>query len=125
MVFGGSENKTDQIDFAFLSPERQIEVLRKIHSDRGFLAAVREGSPDLVKALNEPVSDEVIRHNSEIIRSEFGLSSMRDRLFQLYERLLASDIDSKITNLSRADSVMDLLMRRQVFYPCRTEQVSA
>ena len=124
-LFGGSENKTDQIDFAFLSPERQIEVLRKIHSDRGFLAAVREGSPDLVKALNEPVSDEVIRHNSEIIRSEFGLSSMRDRLFQLYERLLASDIDSKITNLSRADSVMDLLMRRQVFYPCRTEQVSA
>lgn len=122
-VFSTQVNDSDQIDFALLSPARQIEVLQKISADNGFQAAVRDRAAEVVQALDAPMSHDVIQHNAEMVRSEFGLSSMQERLRHLYSRLLAIAVGWNISRVNRGDTMLDLLMRQRVFYPCRTEEV--
>ena len=113
---------TDAIDFALLCPQRQVQVLEKYHSDNGFRKNLRNASADLIGYLHEPIDPSVVEKNSDLISECYGIDAMRQRLVKRYKLLLASSLDDSVTHPSASGEAFKLVLKRQSFFPCRTEE---
>ena len=113
---------TAAVDFALLSPRRQIEVLTRCSEDTGYREMVIQNAKDCVQALGTTDSDKVISDNAECVRSRFSKKVMQDRLMECYLNLLKQDVDMQLSGPQGAGSFMDNVLLRQQFHPCRTEE---
>ena len=113
---------TAAVDFALLSPRRQIEVLTRCSEDNGYREMVAQSAEDCVQALRMTDSDKVISDNAECVRSRFSKKVMQDRLMECYLNLLKQDVDMQVSGPQGAGVFLDNILLRQQFHPCRTEE---
>ena len=113
---------TAAVDFALLSPRRQIEVLTRCSEDSGYREMVAQTAEDCVQALRMADSNSVISDNAECVRSRFSKKVMQDRLLECYLNLLNQDVDMQLSGPQGAGSILDNVLLRQQFHPCRTEE---
>ncbi|MDA9840298.1 hypothetical protein N9C08_00545 [Rubripirellula sp.] len=120
---GPIEKCHDAIDFALLSPSRQIDVLQRFFSDKGFRLAVQKYSSELIQMLGEIGCEDVINQNVKIVNQEFSSRAVRERLLNSYRNILSSEVASPESwPDKRLQGALDLLTSRRPFYPCRTEE---
>ncbi|MCC9658210.1 hypothetical protein [Rhodopirellula halodulae] len=112
----------DWIDFARLTPDLQIEVLRKFASDEGFAQEVRQRNRDLVNWLTEPLDPSVIQHNRSIVQSEFGSANQRQQLLNLYRKAV-QNADIPVTEATGSRAMLQWVDQSRPFYPCRVERL--
>ena len=119
-----NQQEVDAIDFALLTPIRQMEVLCRVAGDVGFADAVWERSQSLVDSIRNPPNRSVIDANALVIADHYSISSVGERLMELYQSTLSrspSNSDSVTTFASAEFSAVDLVNQNRSFYPCRTE----
>lgn len=127
-------HEEETIDFAVLTPRRQIEVLRRISRDEGFENAVKESNSKLLGWLSEPFARQTLRDNARLITNEYSLKLSGRRLLGLYNELVRIPHLARIPiadenapeppgpdSLGRDVSVIDLICGNRTYYPCRTE----
>ncbi len=112
-----------RIDFARLTTNRQIEVLRLAAADPGFESEVRECSRDLVGHLTSQPDDALVQHNAAVVGREYSPERSGRRLIAIYKELLASSCDVEIESPLHAGIAVDLISRTRPFFPCRTEVI--
>jgi len=114
-----------QIDFAKLTPRRQIEVLRRMSVDRGFEADVQHQSGPLVQQLknvtSSKVDNRIVETNVAVIRNEYSIEKSGASLLAIYQRLANASIDNEIRPPQCAGVGVDTINRARPFFPCRTE----
>lgn len=126
----------DTLDFAKLTPQRQVKVLRRMEKDRGFELAAKELSRSLVKRLSQDFSDSVLQSNAEVVTEKYGTTCIGEAVVQLYQQLSKTQPGGKqsLNCLSEAGflgsgtgavpeflSGIDLIDASRPFFPCRTE----
>lgn len=126
----------ETLDFAKLTPQRQIKVLRRMENDRGFELAAKEFSRPLVNCLNQDFADSVLESNAEVVTERYGSACIGEALFQLYQQLsktqsggkqsihcISEDrlLDSGTGRGLESPSGIDLINAFRPFFPCRTE----
>lgn len=112
-----------RIDFARLTVDRQIEVLRRASRDSGFEAAIQACSRELVSHVTSPANSTLVQQNVAVVGNEYSSERTRQSLTAIYEELLAGSCDSKLATPQRAGSAVDLITRTRPFFPCRTEVI--
>ena len=112
----------DRIDFALLTPKLQADFLERGYRDKGLMQAIRNDLPDLVRSLRGAEEDAAIAKNVQRISERFGFDSNKRRLFECYEHLLGAPIEGKVDSLDNKHRMIDLVLGRQSFFPCRTEE---
>ena len=110
----------DRVDFGKLSTERQNQVLRRVHSDSGFKAAIGELNTDLIQSLTRTPRAEVIERNRQQILNEYSIEKASARLHGIYSALLETP-ESTPQRSDPGDSSVQLVCRERDFFPCRTE----
>ena len=111
----------DSIDFARLTPARQVEVLRRMDADEGFESDVQQRSEQLIKSLHCPSDPSLVSHNAEVIRSVYSPLQQAEQLTSIYGSLVRSDSDATVAAAENADAAIDLVTAMRPFCPCRTE----
>ncbi|MCA9136796.1 MAG: hypothetical protein KDB00_08555 [Planctomycetales bacterium] len=122
-----------RIDFAVLTPKRQIEVLRRISRDKGFENEVMDLNSRLVGWLANPFDEQTLRDNEQLIATDYSLAAAAERLAKIYNDVLREPVSATSGKLTTKhdrppksdsapqDSVIDLVFRHRAYYPCRTE----
>ncbi len=128
----------ETLDFARLTPQRQVKVLQRMKSDRGFELAAKEFSRPLVTRLNQDFSDSVVQSNAEVVTEKYGSTCIGEELVQLYKQLNKTQPDAKqsVTCISEGEvlesetggvlvspSGIDLINAFRPYFPCRTEVI--
>ncbi|MEM9586327.1 MAG: hypothetical protein AAGA03_03525 [Planctomycetota bacterium] len=119
------------IDFARLTPKRQIAVLGRLHRDPGFEAETRSRNDDVIRQLNSPVDPTLIADNRQIVSDQYNVQRSTERLLTTYRAVLATE-PSKATEVPRTSdierafdgSAIDLVSKVRPYFPCRTESFS-
>ena len=111
------------IDFAHLTPQRQLDVLQRVTTDSGFDAAVREYSAELIDWMHQEADTDLLQHNTESIGQNFSLGSQGRQLQQIYQQLLASEIDSDCSPPLNAGNALETIHAARPLYPCRMERL--
>jgi hypothetical protein len=115
-------HQTDKIDFAALTPSRQIEVITRVARDDGFAKEVHQANEDLVRWFREPAASESVEHNAEQIRSSYSLAATATQLTEIYTSLRSDPGGAvKAPVPLEAESLVDMICRSRPFFPCRTE----
>ena len=126
--------ESDAIDFATLTPRRQIEVLRRIAADRGFKAAVRNLNPVLCQSLASPFETTTLESNADLVLNRYGVRSSGASLIKIYRELVDQNCSAghvPPTNLRSIDRdqkepasrwAVNLIASERPFFPCRVEQ---
>ena len=120
-TLSAAQERADSIDFARLTPKRQVEVLYRMNTDEGFDTEVRARSRDLLKLLTSEPDADLIDHNRDVIGREYSLSRQSDQLMRVYRTMVE---DSKITSVTTPDQVgaaAALVSQSRPFFSCRTE----
>ena len=112
----------ERIDFALLTPKLQAEILERCCRDHGFLRELRNSLPDLIRSLREPGRPHVVTKNVQCLRDRFGFDSNQQRLIACYERLINLRCEGNLELCDGKRRMMDLVLTRQNFFPCRTEE---
>lgn len=115
--------EADCIDFALLTPNHQIEVLKRISNDKGFDRAVKDRNSELVRSLLESPDSELIADNANVIARQYSIEQTGKKLFDAYQSLLDSHVDRVVTSPRNAGSAIDRINQARPFYPCRTEVI--
>lgn len=128
---GGNAMRGDAdgvVDFATLTSSRQIEVLRRMRSDRGFHDAVCERNAAVIDHLSNDFDSSTLRHNRSAVASAYSLATSAERLAAIYRAVWKVSPQSDGEARQRrpvsgpADvSLADVIVRQRTFYPCRTE----
>jgi hypothetical protein len=118
-----ASDREQRIDFAKLTTDRQIEVLRLAAADPGFESDVRECSRELVGHLTSQPDDTLVQHNAAVVGREYSPERSGQMLITIYNQLLASSCDSEIESPLHAGIAVDLITRARPFFPCRTEVI--
>ena len=113
----------NQIDFATLTPARQIEVLRRVAQDAGFESAIQSESAALVEWLTTPADKQLVQRNAEVVKSKYSAQETGRKLVAIYQTLASAQCDTTIEPPARAGSGIDLIANERPFYPCRTEVI--
>ena len=121
--FSTAKTSTDSIDFAKLTPKRQIEVLERLSSDSGYETELRARSADLVGWLNSQIATELLDSNRDTIRNEFSTKRLGKQLESIYQQLASTTLDKRTRGAEHAGSAIDLINSLRPFYPCRTEVI--
>ena len=123
----------ETLDFAKLTPRRQIQVLQRMENDRGFELAAKEFSKTLVTRLNQDFENALLVSNSESVTENYGSTRIGEALIQLYQQLgktqfLGKQSDNCISegvldsgNVLESQRGIDLVNTYRPFFPCRTE----
>lgn len=126
----------ETLDFAKLTPQRQVKVLRRMEQDRGFELAAKELSRPLVTRLCQDFSDSVSQSNAEVVTEKYGSICIGEALIQLYQQLSKTQPDGRQSLDCKSEdgflgsgngwadeslSVIDLVNASRPFFPCRTE----
>jgi hypothetical protein len=116
------QHNNEQIDFARLTPKRQIEVLHRIAEDRGFDRDMQQLSPMLIDSLRETTDhQELIDHNAEVVAREYAIEHQAATLKAIYHELISTDTAPKVQPHPCDQSAVKLVSQTRPFYPCRTE----
>jgi hypothetical protein len=121
--FSSVDADTDSIDFAKLTPKRQMEVLERLSSDPGYETELRARSTDLVGWLNSSVEAELVDSNRDTIRGEFSPKRLGRQLESIYVQLASTSLDKETRGPGHSGSAIDLINSIRPFYPCRTEVI--
>jgi len=118
----------DVVDFATLTTSRQIEVLRRMRSDRGFHNSVCERNVAVIDHLSNDFDSSTLRHNRSAVASSYSLATSAKRLAAIYRMLWNASPETGGKAQSHppvsgsADvSLADVITRHRTFFPCRTE----
>lgn len=111
----------DSIDFAKLTPRRQIEVLRRLSTDAGYEASVMDRSTTLVQNLSKSPDETIIQSNRDVVQTHYAPESTGGRLLSIYQSLVSESIDRDIRQPEHAGFGVDLVNQKRPFFPCRTE----
>ncbi|MDC0288326.1 hypothetical protein OAL01_02655 [Rubripirellula sp.] len=126
----------ETLDFAKLTPQRQVKVLQRMKNDHGFELAAKQFSGRLVTRLNQGFSDSVLQSNAEVVTEKYGSTYLGEALVQLYQQLNMTHPDGKQSVTCIAEhgfpecgtggvlelpSGIDLINAIRPFFPCRTE----
>ena len=111
------------IDFAYLSSEAQAAVVRRNHGDSGSREALLAENAWMSAALQSSDESlaELIRHNAEVVRSEYSLPAFGQRLQSVYGRISQSQRVNRIESLSDGDRVLDAFLSLSRLHPIRIE----
>lgn len=119
------------VDFARLTPDLQIDVIRRCHADRGFQKAIIDRNDQVLRSIIAPPPVDVIEANAQVIAKVYSLSSQRRQLLDAYERARrraagsVPQVTLPAVGSSIGDSrpsMVDLIDAAHPFYPCRVEQ---
>ena len=113
------------IDFARLTPPRQIEVLNRVASDPGFEHAVRAQNPTLVSSLTSPFLEQTIDENARVVRKSYSLERAARDLKSIYASLWDATDQGDSTSVGANTTSVDLVCSPRDFFPCRTEATIA
>lgn len=117
-----SINSSQTIDFALLTPSRQVEVLQRLQRDEGFESEVKAVNSELISDLTGPTSDALVA-NSKAIQNSFSLRATGDKLLKVYSELINESPNDETRSPSQAGLMVDFVAEVRPFYPCRTEQI--
>ena len=109
------------IDFARLTPQRQVEILVRSKADAGFESAVKSLSADLVRQLSAESDPHLVADNARVIGDHYSIASTGAKLLQIYDTLQKTPTDGPIDGPGQAGIGVDLINRTRPFFPCRTE----
>ncbi|MDG2220086.1 MAG: hypothetical protein P8L85_01815, partial [Rubripirellula sp.] len=109
------------IDFAHLTPRRQLEVLQRVTTDSGFDAAVREYSAELIGWMHQDADPDLLQQNAESIDQSYSLGSQGRQLQQIYRRLLSCETDPHCNAPLNAGSALETIHAARPLFPCRME----
>ena len=117
------DQEEQTVDFATLTPRRQIEVIRRVGHDRGFQNAIRELNASLVGWLAEPFQPSTLTANKRTIATKYSLPVSGDRLMTLYRGFMRDEIPDRREDepLNENASVVDMISGDRTYFPCRTE----
>ncbi|MFK8114001.1 MAG: hypothetical protein AB8B91_17495 [Rubripirellula sp.] len=118
------EEQAESVDFARLTPVRQIGVLRRFQQDRGFERDAQAVSASLVKNLSTAENEEIVSENSERISAEYSPEQTGRKLIRIYAALANSTCDQELSSVEHAGAAVDLIASARPFYPCRTEKLN-
>ncbi|KAA5545369.1 glycosyltransferase family 4 protein [Roseiconus nitratireducens] len=126
-------SSSGEIDFALLTADRQVEVLRRMHDDAGFENSVRDRNADLIASLSAPFLSSTIEHNHTVAEREYGNDRAGERLLAAYRQIRtgaaeiggarSSGVGGKAAVLG--GQAIELLSAQKGFFPCRTEVIHA
>jgi len=119
-----SQSPSDRIDFARLTPSRQIEVIRRVATDVDFRTRVAKLNAKLLASLSAEPDEDLIESNRRTIASGYCAAVQRAQLTDAYRSLLdrptmGSELDK--TGCDSAVRMLDLVAESHPFYPCRVE----
>lgn len=123
---GDSSDDSKTIDFAYLIPARQIQILQRLHDDPGFENEMRSLSPKLCDDLDNSASSDVdssglISENADAIRRRYSLQQCGHDLVSIYDQILHDDPARGPAEIDGLDRSIEAICARRPFYPCRTE----
>lgn len=114
----------EHIDFAKLTPARQLEVLQRAATDAGFESELQTLSQRLVDLLQITGADDqaLIDRNAEVVAREYAVSKQADELLSIYRMLLAAR-PAELWTTDGEQAAVDLVSQVRPFFPCRTELI--
>ncbi len=126
------DERDGTIDFARLTPARQVEVLKRMAADNGFERAAMELSKPLISRLDRGFSESVLVSNARKVREVYGASRIGESLLHAYQKLIrleniTCENESVLDDPAAGDSNttmpsgIDLISAFRTFFPCRTE----
>ncbi len=118
------DTSSDSIDFAQLTPERQVDVLECLARDPGFEAETKQRSASLIERMSQTTPPEVVEHNRSVIEESFSLARQGEQLRSIYEAVIGSDADRVVDGCEHAGQAVELVARTHPFFPCRTETLA-
>ncbi|MEM1067270.1 MAG: hypothetical protein AAGI63_00135, partial [Planctomycetota bacterium] len=113
--------ESDTIDFAELTPTRQIEVLLRLQGDRGFETAVRKGSSKIIDWMHQETDQNEIECNIDSIGQHFSLESTGTKLQQIYEQMINAAVDANCDGPINAGDAIQIIHDARPLFPCRME----
>jgi hypothetical protein len=113
----------DHIDFAYLTPGLQVDVLRRLAADSGFESSVKELSRSLVDALTTPPDARLIQENGEFVAKRYSPEQTGNQLVAIYQQLCNAPSDRQVESPAHAGIAVELISGARPIYPCRTELI--
>lgn len=112
----------DRIDFARLTPEDQIAVLRRIQDDGDFADAIALANRPILTAIQSDGDDVKTNRNRERVEKRYHARVQLEQLENAYQELWDSSL-SACTRVGEPPStrMIDLVNHSHPFFPCRVE----
>jgi hypothetical protein len=109
----------DTVDFADLDEHFQEKVLRDIHADPQLCDNVLRLNPSVQHALEAPTPDAqaMIVQNKLVACQEYSLAVSGKRLWQAYQKVMASPRNMRVRALSRGGSILEDFLAPHRFRP--------
>ncbi|NND95982.1 MAG: hypothetical protein HKN47_01485 [Pirellulaceae bacterium] len=117
------QTSSDAIDFARLTPNRQQDVLGRLHRDEGFERETKSLSHDLISHLSCPVNEGLIDANAKRIHEVYSPAQQTEHLMDVYDKVVSAPISLEVAGPANAGTAVDTISRIRPFYPCRTEEL--
>lgn len=113
----------DAVDFAALDVRLQQQVVRLVAGDAGRRGALLARNPWVGKALSVDVSTEgeAIEHNRSVIREDYSLAALGERLVRLYAEVRRFPRDEPVQPPSNVESILQAFLSLGRFHPLRTD----
>ncbi|MEC7696871.1 MAG: hypothetical protein VYA11_07225 [Planctomycetota bacterium] len=112
------------VDFAFLTPEMQEQLILHVHKHRSAADEILELNPLLEKSLfhqeTEPSMQRCIVANREAVKNHYGPSSIGVHLRDIYCKLLGSPRDKEVIPLTRSATILESFLNLERFRPVRS-----
>jgi hypothetical protein len=129
-----AEPQRGVIDFATLTPERQLQVLGRARADGGYQHAIERHNRVLMEWLSQPFDVDELASHRKLIETRYSLPSAAERLRQIYAAVMDSAAAVPVPTAAArpasdraagasgtAPAAVDRLCRQRAFFPCRTE----
>lgn len=122
------------IDFARLTADLQIDVIRWCHDDPGYRHALVQANESVFRSIVTPPSADVVQRNAEVIADAYSLSSQQKQLIQAYDQTRrradaavsgSTDPEQMTVATDSRPAMVDLIDAAHPFYPCRVEEPPA
>ena len=120
-----TNDDADSIDFAQLTPETQLEVLRRVASDHVYEATVQAASEQLIESMHEHADGALLDQNETVVGQQYSLGRTGSQLQTLYATLLAAPVDPACNGPSNAGQAVQLIHHARPLFPCRMESFDA
>ena len=112
------------VDFAFLTPELQEQVILHVHKHQNAVDEILELNPLLEKSLfhqdAESSTQRGIVVNREAVKDHYGPSSIGTQLRDIYCNLLGTSRDKDIFPLTCSEAILESFLNLERFRPVRS-----
>ncbi|MGB7342775.1 MAG: hypothetical protein WBD20_01050 [Pirellulaceae bacterium] len=112
----------ESIDFAMLTPTRQVNTLERLANDHGFELATQQLNAELCTQLRSQPDESLIARNAKRIGEIYSMDHQGANLVDAYQAVLRSPIDPTQSIAGRSRLAIDCVSAIRPMYPCRTEE---